>query len=81
MPKDFWSGGGAMTCKTCGSENVSTFPAEVAIHFPGLKNIDVPVVFVFPQLDICLHCGAILPFEIPAEELRLLQKRRAARAS
>ena len=70
-----------MTCKICGSENVSTFPAEVVIHFPGLKNIDVPAVFVFPQLDVCLHCGVIVPFAIPEEELRLLQKKRAARAS
>jgi len=69
-----------MTCKTCGSENVGNFPAEIGIHVSGLKNIDVPVVFVFPELAVCLNCGATL-FAIPEEELQLLRKQKAARMS
>ena len=31
-------------CKSCGSLNQGKFTGEVAIHFPGLKNIDKPIV-------------------------------------
>jgi len=27
------------------------------IHFPGLKNLDKPSVWAFPQLLVCLDCG------------------------
>ena len=40
-----------------GPVNQSKFTAEMAIHFPGLKNIDKPVVWVFPELVVCLDCG------------------------
>jgi hypothetical protein len=66
-----------MTCKTCGSANVSNFEAEIAIHFPGLKNIDVPPVFVFPSLLVCFDCGAA-QFAVPEREVGALQKRKAA---
>ena len=46
-----------MPCKSCGSVNQSKFTAEMAIHFPGLQNIDKPVVWVFPELVVCLDCG------------------------
>jgi hypothetical protein len=29
----------------------------MAIHFPGLKNVDKPFVRVFPQIVVCLDCG------------------------
>jgi len=31
-------------CKSCGSNNRSKFNGEIAIHLPGLKNIDQPIV-------------------------------------
>ena len=29
----------------------------MAIHFPGLRNIDKPVVWAFPTIVVCLDCG------------------------
>jgi hypothetical protein len=42
------------------------------IHFPGVKGLDKPVVWVFPKLQVCLGCGLTL-FTIPETELRLLE--------
>lgn len=47
------------------------------MHAPGLKNIDKPPVFVFPQVLICLVCGHA-EFAVPETELRLLAKYRSA---
>jgi hypothetical protein len=60
-----------MPCKSCGSENVGRFPGEIAIHFPGLRNLDKPHVYVLSELIVCLVCGAAL-FSVPEPELRLL---------
>jgi hypothetical protein len=68
-----------MPCRACGSENLGSFNGEIAIHFRGLKNIDQPTVFVFPELLICLSCG-ITEFVIPEGELRLLEKGRGGGA-
>ena len=64
-----------MPCKSCGSLNQGTFTGEVAIHFPGLKTIDKPMVWVFPKLIVCLDCGTA-EFAVPKSELRQLAKRR-----
>ena len=62
-----------MPCKSCGAVNQRKFRAEIGIHFPGLKNIDKPVVLVFPELIVCLDCGTT-EFAVPEAELRLLAK-------
>ena len=49
----------------------------MGIHFTGLKNIDKPVVWVFPELVVCLDCGTA-EFAVPKAELRLLAKGDAA---
>jgi hypothetical protein len=46
-----------MPCKSCGSANQDKFSGEMGIHFPGLENIDRPVVWVFPKLVVCLDRG------------------------
>ena len=66
-----------MPCKACGSLNQSKFTAEMAIHFPGLKNIDKPVVWVFSELTVCLDCGSV-EFVVPKSELRQLFKGKSA---
>jgi hypothetical protein len=66
-----------MPCKSCGSENLGEFTGEIAMHCRGLKNINAPAVFVFPELLVCLHCGKT-EFVVPKEELHLLAKGRAA---
>ena len=68
-----------MPCKSCGSVNQRKFTAEMGIHFVGLKNIDKPVVWVFPELKICLDCGTA-EFTVPEAELRQLAKGDAAAA-
>ena len=61
------------TCTSCGSVHQRDFSGEIAIHFPGLKNIDKPTVFVFPKLLICLNCGSAV-FAVPETELSVLAK-------
>jgi hypothetical protein len=71
--------GGSMPCKSCGSVNQSKFTGEIGIHFPGLQNLDKPVVWVFPEIVVCLDCGTS-EFAVPEVELRLLAKGDAAAA-
>jgi hypothetical protein len=68
-----------MPCKSCGSINQSKFTAEMAIHFPGLKNLDKPAVWVFSEIAICLVCGTA-EFTLPESELRRLENGEAAAA-
>jgi hypothetical protein len=60
-----------MACTSCGSVSVDKFAAEICIHFAGTQNMDRPHVLVFPQLLICLDCGAA-QFAVSPRELRLL---------
>ena len=69
-----------MPCKSCGASNQRKFTGEIGIHFPGLKNIDKPVVWVFPEFIVCLECG-VTEFAVQEAELRLLAKGDAAAAS
>ncbi len=68
-----------MPCKSCSSVNGKKFSAEMGIHFPGLKNIDKPTVWVSSEFVICLDCGTA-EFAVPEEDLRQLAKRDAAAA-
>jgi hypothetical protein len=45
----------------------------MAIHFEGLTNIDKdkPIVFMFPEVAVCLDCG-LAQFTVPERELRVL---------
>jgi hypothetical protein len=63
-----------MPCK-CGSPNQNELSAEMAIHFVGLKNIDKPVVWVFPKVVVCMDCGTA-EFVVPEAELRQLRSGR-----
>jgi hypothetical protein len=51
----------------------------MGIQSLGLKKIDQPVVWIFPELVVCLLCGTA-EFAVPEAELRLLAKRDAAAA-
>ena len=69
-----------MACKSCGAEGQSKFPTEIAIHS---RDRDSPLVFVFPDIFVCLNCGKLEfgeEFTVPEDELRLLTKRDAAGA-
>ena len=60
-----------MSCKSCKSGHQSNFNGEIAIHFPGLKGLDKPIVWVFPKLLVCMNCG-FTEFAIPETDLRRL---------
>ncbi len=68
-----------MPCKSCRSDNEKKFSAEMGIHFPGQKDIDNPVVWVFPEVVVCLDCGAA-EFTVPEAELGQLEQRDSASA-
>ena len=57
-----------MSCLLCGSGNEVELTAEMLIHFSGLKNLDKPGVWVFPELFVCLDCG-YSHFTVPKREL------------
>ena len=56
-----------MMCQRCRSANTRDYTAEINIHFPGMKGLDIPTVWVFPQLLVCLNCG-LSQFTIPDAE-------------
>ncbi len=60
-----------MSCLSCGSKKQAEFSAEMLIHFGGLKNLDRPAVWLFPEVLVCLDCG-IAQATIPASELAQL---------
>ena len=62
-----------MSCKSCQSQNQRDLNGEIAIHFPGLKGLDKPIVWVFPKLLVCLDCG-FSEFTVPERELSVLVK-------
>jgi hypothetical protein len=60
-----------MVCKQCASVGLSEFRAEINIHWPGLQNVEMPSVLMFPKIAVCLHCG-FTEFIVPGDGLRLL---------
>jgi hypothetical protein len=60
-----------MKCRLCESNHLRRFTGEIALHFPGLKNIDKPVVQVFPEVWVCLNCGCS-EFSVPENQLLVL---------
>jgi hypothetical protein len=68
-------------CSSCSSNGQTEFGSEIIIHFAGLNNLDKPPVMVFPRLVVCLDCGVVAEFTIPATELRVLAERSASSAA
>jgi hypothetical protein len=69
-----------MACTSCESENRAEFGAEINIHFPGRRGVDMPPVLVFPKLMVCLNCG-FAEFTVAETDLRLLREGLAALAA
>ena len=61
-----------MDCKSCGSEKLGQFQAEMGLHFRGLENLDKPIVWVFPVVFVCLDCGNS-EFIVPERLLNVLR--------
>ena len=62
-----------MTCKGCHSDKQRLFNGEFAIHFRGVESLDKPIVWVFPEIMVCLHCG-LTEFTVPEKELQVLEE-------
>jgi hypothetical protein len=62
-----------MAYKSCHSVNQREFPAEISIHFPALRNLSKPTVWIFPSLLVCSDCG-FTEFTIRKAELRKLEE-------
>jgi hypothetical protein len=60
-----------MSRDKCTCENYREFGGEVAIHFPGIKGLKKPVVWLFPKVHVCLDCG-YADFTVPESELTVL---------
>jgi hypothetical protein len=59
------------TCKSCSSENVQNFGGEVALHFRGLDGLNKPIVWIFPEVLVCLNCG-FAEFAVPDKQKKML---------
>ena len=62
-----------MTCNRCNSDKQGVFNGEFAIHFRALEGLDKPIVWVFPEIVVCLNCG-VTEFTVPERELQVLSK-------
>ena len=60
-----------MSCDKCACENHRESNGEVAIHFPGIKGLQKPIVWVFPKVRVCMDCGHA-DFTVPERELSVL---------
>jgi hypothetical protein len=68
------TGGRAMSCKSCASSRQIEFRGEICLHFPGgLASLGKPLVWVYPQVIVCLDCGAA-EFDVPQAELKLIRE-------
>ena len=61
-----------MACKSCGFSNQNSLIAEMGLHIPGLKNLDRPVVWLFPKILVCVNCG-FSEFFVPEDKLPFLE--------
>jgi hypothetical protein len=66
-----------MTCKACGSQQLSKLEAELCVHLGGLRELGQPPEIMFPTLTICLSCG-FAEFKMDQSELCMLSERLAA---
>jgi predicted nucleic-acid-binding Zn-ribbon protein len=62
-----------MSCKACGSNNLSKYTAEMNLHFPGYAGLEKPTVWVFPEVVICIDCG-FSEFSVAKPQLSELAK-------
>ena len=60
-----------MLCSSCHSGRLREYNAEINVHFPGMRGLNIPTVWVSPQLLVCLDCGQA-QFTIPDAERKTL---------
>ena len=62
------------SCLLCQSANQREFPVEMNIHFPGMKGLEIPTVWFFPTIVVCMDCGTA-QFAIPDPQRKTLADR------
>jgi hypothetical protein len=62
-----------LLCKSCAASNLVELNAELCIHFPGLKGLEVEPTYAIPKLRVCLYCGSIQS-DLSAKELDHVRK-------
>ena len=60
-----------MACVSCHSLDIRIYPAELNIHYPGVEGLNMPTVWAFPRLSICLDCG-VTQFRLADDQVREL---------
>jgi hypothetical protein len=58
-------------CNSCSSNDLREFKGEFAIHFAGIEGLSKAIVWVFPEVSVCLTCG-MAQFHVPDRELSVL---------
>jgi hypothetical protein len=57
-----------LVCSSCAASHLVELNAEVGMHFPGLKGMEIEPILAYPKLRVCLYCGSIQS-DLSAEEL------------
>jgi hypothetical protein len=65
-------------CKTCGSNQQSKFRGELCLNFTGPLEQNRSPVLAYPELSVCLNCGAVAEFSLTDAELDELRESRPA---
>jgi hypothetical protein len=65
--------GGAMACKSCGSDKQQYFSGELSVAFPVIEKLKQAPVYVLQKLLVCLDCG-YAELIVPPTELEQLRK-------
>jgi hypothetical protein len=63
-----------MLCPSCHSGKIREYTAEINVHLPGMKGLNIPTVWVFPRVLVCLDCGHA-EFMVPEDERKTLTER------
>jgi len=77
-----------MTCKTCQTPAMASFPADVRFYINGSLTMSAPPLSPSPKVMVCLSCGSseftvpptwlasgwLRPIEIPAAFPNLVQQ-------
>jgi len=66
-----------MPCQKCGSNNLVKLKGELTASYPTIEGIKTAPVYICQDLSVCLDCG-LTEIRIPAKELELLKKSKAA---
>ncbi len=64
--------GGIVVCRSCGSENRSTFGAEISLVRTGRNILGSNPVYILEKAMVCLECG-FLELTIPKPALEALK--------